>query len=173
MKKSDITVMPEYFDRYINLVEDVDVITALEKYGIDFLKAEISKFEELADKVYAPAKWTAKDILQHIIDTERLFCYRALRFARQDKTHLPGADENMDAMHAKANDRELMDIVNEFNYTRLSTIALFKSFNNEMLQQDGTANNRKVSVLAIGFMIAGHFVHHLKVIEEKYYPLTM
>ncbi len=173
MKKSDITEMPEYFDKYINLVGDIDVVEALEKYGIEFLKAEFSKFEQLADKIYAPAKWTAKDILQHIIDTERIFCYRALRFARHDHTPLQGCDENMDAMNAKANDRELGDIIEEFNYTRLSTIALFKSFNEKMLLSEGVANDKRVSVLAIGFMLAGHFIHHLKVIEDKYYPLIM
>ena len=127
MKKSAITEMPEYFDRYIKLVEDIDVVEALEKYGINYLQAELPKFEQLADKIYAPAKWTSKDILQHIIDTERIFCYRALRFARHDHTPLQGCDENRDAMNAKANDRELSDIIHEFNHTRQSTIDLFKS----------------------------------------------
>ncbi len=114
MKKSEITEMPDYFDQYINLVEDIDVVEALEKYGIQFLQIELSKFELLADQIYAPAKWTSKDILQHIIDTERIFCYRAHRFARHDHTPLLGCDENMDAMNAKANDRELIDIITEF-----------------------------------------------------------
>ena len=114
MKKSEITEMPDYFDQYINLVEDIDVVEALEKYGIQFLQIELSKFELLADQIYAPAKWTSKDILQHIIDTERIFCYRAHRCARHDHTPLLGCDENMDAMNAKANDRELIDIITEF-----------------------------------------------------------
>lgn len=173
MKKSAITEMPEYFDRYIKLVEDIDVVEALEKYGINYLQAELPKFEQLADKIYAPAKWTSKDILQHIIDTERIFCYRALRFARHDHTPLQGCDENRDAMNAKANDRELSNIIHEFNHTRQSTIDLFKSFNTQMLLSEGIANDKKISVLAIGFMLAGHFIHHLKVIEEKYYPLIM
>jgi len=173
MKKSDISIMPEYFNKYINLVEDIDLLEALEKYGTNLLNSEIKKFEILADKIYAPAKWTTKDILQHIIDTERIYCYRAFRIARHDKTNLAYCDENSDAMNAKANDRELSELMDDFKVTRLATIELFKSFNNNMLLCEGIAANKNLSVLSIGFMIAGHIIHHLKVIEDKYYPLIM
>ena len=148
MKKSDITEMPEYFEKYINLVEDIDVVLALEKYGIEFLKAEFSKFEQLADKIYAPAKWTAKDILQHIIDTERIFCYRALRFARHDHTPLQGCDENMDAMKAKANDRELGDIIEEFkSYDKGLRILTYKILLEKFNSKYSELNERQKYVL--------------------------
>ncbi|MFM9944674.1 MAG: DinB family protein [Bacteroidia bacterium] len=171
MKKSEIKIMPEYFDRYINLVEDIDMLAALEKYGINYLKAEIPKFEQLGDKIYAPNKWTINDILQHVIDIERIFCYRALRFARHDETPLPGMDENLYASNAIATERKLEDLEAEFNFTRQSSISLFKSFNNEMLKSSGTASNKQISVLALGFMLSGHFIHHFNVIKERYYPL--
>lgn len=170
--KSDIKTMPEYFDRYINLVEDIDVISALEN-GIPFLKSEISNLEKMDNLVYAPGKWTVKDILQHIIDNERIFCYRAMRFARKDETPLPGVDENYHAANAHANERSLEDLVNEFNYTRQSTIALFKSFTEDMLMSEGIGFNKKTSVLAIGFLLSGHLIHHFNVIRERYYPLLI
>lgn len=163
--------MPDYFDRYINLVEDIDVIIAIEKYGIPVLQFEAEKIEKLGDKIYASDKWTAKDIIQHITDTERVFAYRALRFARKDPTPLPGFDENNYAKNANANQRKLEDIIKDFNHTRQSTISLFKSFDNEMMLSEGISNNNKISVLAFGFMIAGHFIHHINVIKERYYPL--
>jgi hypothetical protein len=171
MKKSEIKVMPDYFDRYIHLVDDIDVITALEKYGIKSLEIERKNLELIGNKVYEANKWTIKDILQHIIDNERIFCYRALRFARNDQTKLPGIDENKHAANTTANTRSLNELMEEFNNTRQSSICLFKSFNEEMLLREGTAFNKQISVIALGFMLSGHFIHHLNVIKEKYYPL--
>ena len=171
MKKSEIKVMPEYFDRYINLVEDIDVISALEKFGIPVIQTETNNIEKLGDKIYAPNKWTVKDIIQHITDTERVFAYRALRFARKDLTALSGFDENIYASQARASDRKLEDIINDFDNVRQSSISLFKSFDEEMMLSEGISSNNKISVLAIGFMIAGHFIHHINVIKERYYPL--
>lgn len=171
MKKSEIQNLPEYFNLYTNLVENIEIIPALEKYGINYLASEIPKFILLGVKTYAPNKWRIKDILQHIIDTERIFTYRALRFARNDLSILEVCDENTDAQNAHANDRTIEELIAEFNATRLSTILLFKSFNKEMLNESGIVSDKKISVLAIGFVIIGHLLHHLKVVDEKYYPL--
>src|ERR1700756_2838860 len=120
MKKSEIIKMPNYFDRYINLVENIDVIAALEKYGPASLEKEKAIFEKLGDKVYAPGKWTIKDILQHIIDAEKVFTYRALRFARNDKTELPGFNEDDYAAIANTKNRTIADLLEEFNLLRHS-----------------------------------------------------
>ncbi|MGP8214589.1 MAG: DinB family protein [Bacteroidia bacterium] len=169
MKKSEIEKMPEYFDRYINLVEDIDVTDALKKYGANLFAP--GKMKQLGDKVYEPGKWTAKDIIQHLIDAERVFSYRAMRFARNDKTTLPGFDENEFALTAGASRRNLDDLLNEFNAVRQSTINLYRSFDNEMLKREGKSFSKDISVLAIGFTIAGHVVHHDKILKERYYKL--
>ncbi|MBI3258053.1 MAG: DinB family protein [Ignavibacteriae bacterium] len=171
MKKSDITAMPEYFDRYINLVGDYDVIEALKHYDVHWMENEKDSFVRLGDSVYAPGKWTVKDILQHLIDNERIFTYRALRFAREDSTILPGCDENSHALSAKANTRSLDDLLKEFQLVRASTIALYNSFSDEMMYRDGVAFNKRISVLAIGFLCVGHAIHHFNIIKERYYPL--
>lgn len=171
MKKSHIKTMPEYFDRYIKLVEDVDVVTALEKYGARYFMREREQLELMGNRIYAPGKWTIKDILQHIIDTERVFAYRALRFARQDDTELAGYDENIYAEQSGAINRTLGDLFGEYEAVGKSTVYLFKSFNEQQLLFEGTCFGKKMSPLAIGFCLAGHAIHHMKVIRERYYPL--
>src|ERR1700739_2474632 len=114
MIKSEIEKLPAYFDRYINLVEDTDVLEALEKYVSFYFEQEKSTFEKLGDKIYAPGKWTVKDIIQHLIDAELIFCYRALRFARNDKTTLSGFDEDFYAANTNVKNRSLNEILEEF-----------------------------------------------------------
>lgn len=163
--------MPEYFDRYINLVEDIDVVDALEKYGNNILEADKKQLIKLGDKVYAPGKWTVKDIIQHLIDVERIFSYRALRFARKDETALPGFDENYFASTAGGAGRSIDDLLEEFAAVRKATLCLYKSFNNEKLVCEGICYNRDISVLAIGFTMAGHIIHHHTILKERYYKL--
>lgn len=171
MKKSEIIKMPNYFDRYINLVEESDVITALEKYGPAYLEKEKAMFEKLGDKVYAPGKWTIKDILQHIIDAERVFAYRALRFARNDKTELHGFNEDHFAAHADTKKRTVTDLLEEFRLLRSLTIVFYKALDKEALLREGIASGNAISVLALGFTMAGHPIHHMNVIKERYFPL--
>jgi len=163
--------MPAYFDRYINLVEDLGVISALEKYGPAFLEKEKESFERLDDKIYAPGKWTIKDILQHINDAERVFSYRALRFARNDKTELHGFNEDHFAANAHVKNRDVADLLEEFSLLRRSNILFFRSLDKEALLREGTASGNTISVLALGFTMAGHAVHHVTVVKERYYPL--
>ncbi len=163
--------MPKYFDRYINRVEDIDLIEALEKYGSSFLEAEKENFEALGDKIYAPGKWTIKDLLQHMIDAERIFAYRALRFSRNDKTELPGFDEDRYAANVSTKSRTITDLLEEFKTVRTATIQLFRTFDATFMHREGIASGNKMSVLAIGFTMCGHTIHHLGVIKERYYPL--
>lgn len=163
--------MPQFFDRYILQVEDVPLMEALIQHSFDLDSRERGLLEKLGDKRYAPDKWTVKDILQHIIDTERIQAYRALRFSRNDQTVLPGFDEELYGQNAKAAARSVEDLLEEMQAVRESTIRLFKSFNREMLLKEGICFKIPISVLALGFVIAGHSIHHFKVIREKYYPL--
>ncbi|MCF0056149.1 DinB family protein [Dyadobacter sp. CY356] len=171
MKKSNINPMPPFFDRYINLVEDIDIFDAFEKYSPQKVYSEVEKLTDLEDKVYAPGKWTVKDILQHIIDNERIMAYRALRFSRNDKTALPGYEEAELAANTVASKRSVTDLLEEFNLLRQTTILLFKNMSDEMILNPGNANNIEISALALGFVIIGHPVHHMNIIRERYFPL--
>ena len=171
MNKSALAAMPEYFGRYINLPADMEVIDVLEQYGDNLLLQEHNQLLLLGDRVYAPGKWAAKDIVQHITDSERVLAYRAMRIARGDKTPLPGFEENDYATAAKATNREMNDLLNEFAQVRSATISLFRSFDAQMLLREGTCAGKNISVLALGFVIAGHTIHHVQKLKELYYPL--
>ena len=120
------------------------------------------------DYRYAEGKWTIKEIIQHVIDTERVFAYRALRISRNDKTPLPGFDENDFVLNTNANDRHLQSLLTELSIVRQSTLALFKSFSEEQLKRIGIASNNEISVRAIGFIIIGHQKHHQRIFQERY-----
>lgn len=117
---------------------------------------------------YADGKWTIKEIIQHLMDAERIFTYRALRIARKDKTPLPGFEQDDYVLPSQANKRSMEDLLNEFKAIKMATVSLYDSFSEEMLMELGTASNSPVSVRAIGFIIIGHEIHHCDVIKERY-----
>tara|TARA_R110001592_G_C12811209_1_gene718039 strand:- start:183 stop:695 length:513 start_codon:yes stop_codon:yes gene_type:complete len=158
----------EYFNHYVNLANDIDVISGL-KNTYKTTKELVSGItDEQANTAYAEGKWTIKELLVHMIDTERIFCDRALRFARNDKQDLPGFDHDEFVLGSEANDRTLKSIMKEYKAIRKSTIALFKNFSPAMLEKSGTANKNELTVLSIGFIITGHETHHRNVLLEKY-----
>lgn len=164
--------MPEYFDRYIHLTDDVTYLEALAISLKELENAPIEKWKALGEKVYAEGKWTVKDILQHFIDTERVFVYRITAIARGDQQQMIPYDEDMYAKNAKAGKRNLMDIYDELILVRKATIAMFKSFDDEMLHQLGNGfNGMQYCPLSLGFMLAGHQRWHFRTLEDKYYPL--
>lgn len=124
--------------------------------------------EEKLHYRYAPGKWSIKELLVHMIDAERIFTYRALRFARKDRTELPGFDEGAYTEAAKADARDINSIIAEYTSLRTATIELFKSFDEEALNQRGVASGLEVSVRALGYVILGHEVHHQKIMRERY-----
>jgi uncharacterized damage-inducible protein DinB len=159
----------EYFQFYISLIDQtLDVTTALTltHQRTNNILNQISA--QQANFAYAKGKWTIKELLVHMIDTERIFCNRALRFARNDQTELPGYDHDEYVPNSGANERSLKDIANEFNIVREGTIALFNSFTTEMLNRKGSANGNNLTVLAIGFIISGHETHHVNIMNERY-----
>ena len=172
MTKQDIAKMPEYFDRYINLAADATVVEALTISLEELENAPIEKWKALGETVYAPGKWTVKDILQHYIDTERVFTYRITAIARGDKQKMTPYEEDDFAKAALANRRSIDDLWEELKLVRKATIMMFTSFTNDMLQQLGNGfNGMQYTPLALGFMLAGHQRWHFKVLEERYYPL--
>ena len=158
---------PPYFSRYIDLVNETKVTDALQAQN-DLIENYFDGLEAKADYAYAPGKWTLKEMLQHIIDTERIFCFRALCFARQEKANIPGFEEDDYAANSHANDRTWKSLCEEMKVVRKSTRLLFESFSNEDFQHSGSANNNAVTVLALGFMTVGHVYHHVSVIKERY-----
>ena len=171
MTKSEIPVMPQFFDRYINLADNTFLLDALTQAATfdDLIPAKT--LEGLGDLRYAPGKWTVKDIVQHMIDNERIMSYRAMRFARNDQTALPGYDEELFAQYTNATRRTIADLYEEYALVRQSSIALFKSFDEEMLLRSGVCFNQTISVLALGFVLVGHATHHANIIRERYLPL--
>lgn len=161
----------EYSDfnaNYIKALENVELFEELEISLHDFIKfiqnIPLDKF----DYSYAEGKWTIKEIIQHIIDTERIFGYRALRISRNDQTPLPGFDENEYALNTNPKTRSIQELLTELSSVRHSNLFLFKSLNEEQLARTGFASDHKISVRAIGFLIIGHVKHHQKVFIERY-----
>ena len=162
------TDYPSYYDPYIKLVKEDDALKTLDD-GIFKMQALLSDIdEEKENYAYAPGKWTVKEVFGHIIDTERIMAYRALRFARGDGQELPGFDENTYVKNAKFSKRKLIDMAHEFSLMRQSNISLFKSFDEEALNRKGIANKNPVNVRSIIYIIAGHQLHHMNIVKERY-----
>ena len=159
---------PVYFEKYISLVKADSPATAIANYSTFIVNFFNSLPEEKADYTYAPGKWTLKEVLQHMIDTERIFSYRILRIGRNDTTPLASFDENHYAENAVSSLRSFTNIKEEFTAVRKSTDLLILSLSDEQLSHFGTASNQPVTANAIGFMVFGHLLHHKKIIEEKY-----
>lgn len=168
MKKSQIEHLPEFYKRYVNQVDSDDLLDFLVKSHEVTQQLIAGLSEEKGLYRYAEGKWSIKELLNHIIDTERIMTYRALCFARGDKNKLPGFEENEYAPNSRADRRTLADLSAELKIVRESSIALFKSFDEEMWQGSGIASNSLISVLALGYVVAGHEVHHRKVLIERY-----
>lgn len=160
--------VPQFYKNYVKQIEETDLLQALRLSGFRTQMLIHSIPAEKADFRYADGKWTVRELLCHIIDAERIFAYRALRFARNDKTNLHGFDENTYAPEANAGGRSLKKISDELTHLRASTVDLFEGFTEEMLLRKGTANNNEISVLALGFIIAGHEAHHRRILTERY-----
>lgn len=120
---------------------------------------------------YAPEKWSVKEVLLHIIDDERIYAYRALRIARNDKTELPGFDQDPYVVASEANNRTPESLLNEYETVRRATLSLFDNLPDDAWLRSGTANNHSVTVRSLVYHLAGHELHHLNILKEKYFPL--
>lgn len=162
------TVAATFYQNYIEKAEDIALPDGLRSN----LKTAVKFFEAIPPKkrsyAYAEGKWTIRQLLQHIIDAERVFAYRALRFARKDATPLPGFDENIWAAVATAENRKWKDLLEEFVAVRKASILLYESFSTEELLLEGTASNNAINVMALGYIIPGHVNHHIDILNERY-----
>lgn len=162
------TTYPTYFNTYIKLVEGNDIIEILARQTPVEMKFFESINEDQSKYKYDEEKWTVKEVLQHVIDTERVFCYRAMAIARKETATLPGFDENDYGRNAHANNRSWVDLVAEFKAIRNASSLLVGSFNEQDLKRSGNVNDYQITVLAICFTIAGHVQHHINIIRERY-----
>jgi hypothetical protein len=170
MKPSELTQFEyfQYYKQYVDLVDDIPLTEALERGLMNTKEFFESISQEKQLYQYEQGKWTPKEILLHLIDTERVFSYRALYFARSEGSNVEGFDENTFGANSKANGRSLDDLLKEYFTVRMATICLFESFSDDVLKRGGMGNNNSLSVRAAGFIICGHEKHHRKVIEDRY-----
>jgi uncharacterized damage-inducible protein DinB len=168
MAKPNVNDYPNYYEPYIALVKAENIDEAINNYSklIENFIAAIPNSKE--NFVYATNKWTVKDVLQHLIDAERVFVYRALRFSRKDAQPLLGFEEEAYAKNSEAKYRNFEDVKNELMLLRQSTDLFLKSLTPQQLLQTGTANNKPITVNAIGFICFGHLLHHINVLNQKY-----
>ncbi len=168
ISKPPIQELPEYCIPYISKVTEDSLITALEHSMSSTIALMDSIPEEKSDYAYAAGKWTIREVIRHIIDCERIFSYRALRFSRLDPTPLPGFEEDDYIENTKAQHQSMKELREEYVHVRVSTIMLYKPMTEKMLDFKGSANNKSFSARIIGFMTAGHNQHHCNVLRERY-----
>lgn len=157
-----------YYHTYVDKVPNGDIIKTLKKQSNQIYKLfkNVSKKESFFR--YSPGKWSVREIMGHMIDTERVFAYRALRFARNDQNDLPGFDENEYVRQSNYNDIKLSELVEEFCALRRSNTMMFKNFSDEITLRKGRANGNQFTVRALAYIMAGHVNHHLGIIKERY-----
>ncbi len=166
--KPAITEYPTYFTKYIELVATDDLLQELQMNGKQIIAKLQDLSEDEANFRYAPGKWSIKEVIGHMIDTERIMSYRALRIARGDVTPLPGFDENAYVKHSDFSERTLTNLLNDFSIVRQSTINLLEPLSADACSRVGVVSNNEITVRALGFIIAGHELHHRNVIVERY-----
>ena len=162
------TFHPLYQQRYINAATGTTIAELIENHSLSLVNFINSIPEERADYSYAEGKWTVKQLLQHIIDTERILTYRALCISRNEPLPLPGFDEDSYAANAPATHRTLASLKEEFGLVRQSTTILLTSFTEEQLNRKGVASNYVITVNALCFVIFGHIIHHKRILQERY-----
>jgi hypothetical protein len=168
MTRPDLSKVPEFYKGYVENAKDFDVLEALRTSSKKMSEIIQTIPEAKGDYRYAPEKWSIKEMLRHMADAERVFAYRALRFSRNDKTPLSSFDENAYAPESNAGAKSVKQLGDELINLRKSTIDLFESFTPEMMTREGTASNKVISVLTLGYVIAGHEMHHCKILKERY-----
>jgi uncharacterized damage-inducible protein DinB len=157
-----------YYEKYVSLVPDGDVVDTLGQQLEGTLSTLRGITDEQADSRYAEGKWSIKELLGHIIDTERIFGYRALRFARNDQTPLSGFEQDDYVQSAGFGERSLSDLAEEFEHVRRANLSLFRHLDTEAWARHGEASDNLVSVRALAHIIAGHETHHMRILRERY-----
>ena len=170
MKRPEANEYAEYYGKYIAKVPGTDVVSVLESQRLQMLQLFAGRSERDGNFRYAPDKWTIKEVLGHVTDAERIFSYRALRIGRGDQTPLASFEQDDYVKTGGFGARTLADLVEEFGAVRGASVALFRSFDNAAWSKRGVASQKEVTVRALGFITAGHQIHHRVILEEQYFP---
>jgi hypothetical protein len=171
MKKSDIKALPEYFDYYINLNEDIELADAFDRSLKQLDAIDIAQLKRIGLTVYAEGKWSVNKVFQHLTDWERIWCYRTLVFVRNAGIVPEGLDQNRMADNSNADELPIEELIAEIRAVRLATKAMFATFNPQLLETNCKFFKYEMSILAMGFNIIGHQLHHFKIVKERYFPL--
>jgi len=158
-----------YYDRYISMVKGTDILGTLEAQRRQTLLLLSGREDGEGDFRYAPGKWSAKDVLGHVCDTERIFAYRALRISRGDRTPIEGFEQDDYVRNGPCGQRPLAELIDDYIAVRRSTLTLLRNLDEAAWLRCGVANKNEVSVRALAYIIAGHELHHRKILEEKYF----
>src|SRR5215472_12018064 len=170
MKRPETGEFAEYYGKYIAKVPGTDVLGILESERLQMSRLFAGRSERDGNFRCAPGKWTIKEILGHVTDAERIFAYRALRIGRGDETPLSSFEQDDYVKNGGFAERKLADLVAEFDAVRVASISLFRSFDDAAWGRRGTASQKPVTVRALGFITAGHQIHHRMILEESYFP---
>jgi hypothetical protein len=168
MSRPSATEYSSFYQPYVNYTSGKDYSILVQQYHDRITESWSAIPAEKANYAYAEDKWTIKQMLQHVIDTERIFAYRALSIARKEPAALLGFDENEYAKNGTGANRNWKDMLTEWRVVRQSTNLLFASFTEEQIKNMGTASGQPISVNALGFIIFGHALHHLHILKERY-----
>lgn len=166
-----MTEFQKYIQRYLNLIPSQNWMEEMKISGKKTISLYQTFSEEHGNFAYAEGKWTLKEVLQHLIDAEKIFAYRALRFAREDKTPLPGWDEEHYGKTYSVENRSIESLLVEFETVRKSSLIFFINLNSSQISHTGFANGNEISVANLGKLIVGHNIHHLNVVRERYLPV--
>lgn len=160
---------PKFYKPYISKLENDDLLGSLEQVHQQSFKLFGAFPEEKWDFQYAAGKWTVKELIGHLIDSERIFSTRAMRFSRNDQTPLPGFEQNDYVPESNVSHRTVPDLLQEWTWLRKANLKMFEGFNTEMLQRVGMASGWPISVMTLGFVMVGHEKHHQQIFRERYF----
>ncbi|GAB3531370.1 DinB family protein [Pontibacter brevis] len=172
INRPTVAEYPDYYQGYMSLLPERDIFYILEKQAADLRYMFRNISDERAEEAYAEGKWTMKELLQHLIDSERIFGYRALCFSRGEEASLPGWDEGKYVYNSFANIRSLESLLDEYELTRRSNMAMFRSFTSGIMDNYGVANGRKMSLRGLIHVIAAHELHHMNILQTRYLKQT-
>lgn len=168
MKKPEKTEYAPYYETYVSLVPETDIVGALRDQSAEFEEVFSAIAEEKGSYAYAEGKWTIKEVVGHLNDCERIFAYRALRIGRGDETPLAGFDQNPYVENGNFNQTMLSDLIEEFRLLRQSSVLFFKNLSSEAWTRIGTASEAEVSARALAYIMVGHVRHHTNILKERY-----
>jgi hypothetical protein len=170
--RPEATEHAPYYDRYISLIDSTDILGTLDSQRRQMLLLLTSRSEAEADFRYAPDKWSAKEVLGHVCDTERIFAYRALRIARADQTPIEGFEQDDYVRNGPFNRRPLAEIIEDYIAVRRATITLLRNLDEASWLRRGIANKNEITVRALAYITAGHELHHRRILESKYFAVA-